>query len=256
MAKLGLCRDEYNRSDHWMSQLCAPGLRCTRRLRAPALASIVVGMLHSNCMFRHARTHACTHACTHVSLPNRRRADVRTALRMVGETVLTERDVVLREFTSRDDGIGLGGYTVDIPGPVQTIIDPAPAGGGQVVTEGALKVPTFCAPAPGYPNGIAPFALPYGSLLPRRGEVDNLLVPVALSASHVAFNSIRLEPTWMILGQSAGVAAAMAAAAAASSTAGKRASVRGVNVATLRRRLRELGQLLEPLPSIVEQSAA
>ena len=75
-----------------------------------------------------------------------------------------------------------------------------------------------------------------------RGEVENLLVPVAVSASHVAFNAIRLEPTWMILGQSAGVAAAMVVAG------GGESSVHDVNVGSLQRRLRDVGQKLEPKP--------
>jgi hypothetical protein len=48
---------------------------------------------------------------------------------------------------------------------------------------------------------MAPFALPYSAMLPRQGEVDNLLVSVAVSASHVAFNALRMEPIWMVLGQ-------------------------------------------------------
>jgi hypothetical protein len=188
MAGLGLCRDEFHRSGHWMSQLY-----------------------------------------------------VRTALRMVGRRILTQQDVVQREFPgSGADGIGLGAYTVDIPGPVQTIIDPVT---GYVVNEGALKVPKFCAPTPAFPKGIAPFSVPYSTMLPKEGEVSNLLVPVALSASHIAFNSIRMEPTWMVLGQSAGVAAAMAATQA-------EPSVGNVDVSALRSRLRALGQLLEPLPPI------
>jgi hypothetical protein len=89
-------------------------------------------------------------------------------------------------------------------------------------------------------QGIAPFPLPYSVMIPQRGEVENLVVPVAVSASHVAFNSIRMEPTWMTLGQSAGVAAAMAAKAGV--------SVGDIDVPTLQARLRALGQLLEPLP--------
>ena len=50
-----------------------------------------------------------------------------------------------------------------------------------------------------------PYEIPYMVLLPTRGEVNNLLVPVGVSASHVGFTSIRVEPTWMIIGQSAGI---------------------------------------------------
>jgi N-acetyl-beta-hexosaminidase len=187
MSTYGLCRDEYNRSDHWMSQLY-----------------------------------------------------VRTALRMVGRRVLTEQDVVLHEFPGDiADSIGVGAYTVDIPGPVQTIVDPI---SGAVVNEGALKVPNYCVATVAFPSGISPFPLPYAAMLPKRGEVDNLIVPVALSASHVAFNSIRMEPTWMTLGQSAGVAAAIAAKGGI--------SVGDVDVPKLQDRLRALGQLLAPLPPV------
>lgn len=187
VAALGLCRDEYNRSENWMGQLY-----------------------------------------------------VRSALRMVSNRVLTERDVVSSTFRGvGPDGIGLGAYTVDIPGPVQTILQPDEDGHMEVVNEGALKVgpsthPVFC------DRELAPFALPYSIMLPKRGEVDNLVVPVAVSASHVAFNSVRMEPTWMILGQSAGVAAAMAAA--------KPTDPRlwAVPIPALQSRLRQLGQLLAP----------
>jgi hypothetical protein len=156
---------------------------------------------------------------------------VRSALRLVGARVLTQADVVRSEWRGDGGAVGVGDYTVDVPGPVQLIAE-----GGEVVSEGALKVPFFCDP------GTAPFPLPYSILTPRRGEAANLLVPVAASASHVAFNSIRLEPTWMVLGQAAGVAAAMASVGRRLGPGG----VRGVDVAALRKRLRALGQVLEP----------
>ena len=55
------------------------------------------------------------------------------------------------------------------------------------------------------------FQIPYQSITPRREQVKNLLVPVCLSASHVGISAIRLEPTWMIIAESAGIAAALAA---------------------------------------------
>merc|ERR1719276_119395 len=117
---------------------------------------------------------------------------VRSALRMLGQRVLTQDDVVREKWIDDPNGVGVAAYTVDIPGPVQFIVE-----NGEIVSEGALKVPKFCTP------DLAPFPLPFQAMVPRRGEASNLLVPVALSASHVAFNSIRMEPTWMILGQSA-----------------------------------------------------
>ena len=89
-------------------------------------------------------------------------------------------------------------------------------------------------------------------MVPKVGNgAENLLVPVAVSASHIGFNAVRLEPNWMILGQSAGVAAAMAVAAkgrrrSSSSSGAGSASVHDVNVTELRERLRELGQYVEP----------
>jgi len=197
MQALGLCRDEYNRSSHWMPQLY-----------------------------------------------------VRSALRMVSQRVLTQADVVRSAWQGDAEGIGVGAYTVDIPGPVQIIVDPVT---GEVVAEGALKVsprpdPHFCDPA------AAPFPLPYSIMVPKLGEAENLLVPVAVSASHIGFNAVRLEPTWMILGQSAGVAAAMVVGKGRHARGRSRATdppttVQGVNVTELRARLRELGQYIEPLPA-------
>ena len=66
--------------------------------------------------------------------------------------------------------MGFHRYTVDIPGPAQTIIEPALGGGHHVVTEGALKVPTFCQPTAQYPKGIDPFPLPYDAMVPKKGE--------------------------------------------------------------------------------------
>jgi hypothetical protein len=143
------------------------------------------------------------------------------------------------------DGIGVGSYTVDVPGPVQVIVER-----GEVVNEGALKVPYFCDPTQ------APYPLPYAIMVPKRSEMSNLLVPVAVSASHIAFNSLRMEPQWMVLGQSAGVAAAMAVAAATAVTGEgaedaphtRAAVVAEVNITALQTRLRSLGQVLEPRP--------
>jgi hypothetical protein len=85
---------------------------------------------------------------------------------------------------------------------------------------------------------VPPYGIPYRSLLPRRAECENLLVSVCISASHVAFSSFRMEPQYMIAGESAGVAAAMAAR-------GRRA-VHDVAIGELQDRLRRRGQLLDP----------
>jgi hypothetical protein len=156
---------------------------------------------------------------------------VRTALRMVGSKILTQHDVNAAAWVDQPDTIGVASYTVDIPGPVQTIVH-----AGEVLNEGALKVPYFCDP------DLAPFPLSFRVMIPKRGEVDNLIVPVAISASHVAFNAVRMEPTWMVLGHAAGIAAAMVSASGSLAAEG----VGSVNITRLRARLAATGQVLAP----------
>jgi hypothetical protein len=123
---------------------------------------------------------------------------VREGRRMLGEYVLTEHDLV--ETRAHDDAIAFGSYNIDIREVVRTWrmlpeFTPTPA----VFNEGYLSVP------------VPPYPIPYRCLTPRREDATDLLVPVALSASHVAYSSVRLEPTWMMLGEAAGAAAAQAA---------------------------------------------
>ena len=81
-----------------------------------------------------------------------------------------------------------------------------------------------------------PYPIDYGAILPKRGECANLLVPVCMSASHIAFGSIRMEPVFFALGQAAGAAAALAAE--------QGAAVQDVDYAKLRERLLAGGQVL------------
>jgi hypothetical protein len=89
---------------------------------------------------------------------------------------------------------------------------------------------------PGRPHGYA-YHIPYRAITPAAAECTNLLVPVALSATHVAYSSVRVEPTWMAIGQSAGVAAALAAKA--------RVTVQALDYAQLRNRLLAQNQALD-----------
>ncbi len=116
---------------------------------------------------------------------------VREARRMVGELVVTQRDI--QTELTKPDVIGMGSYNSDSHN-VQRL---ATADAG-VENEGDMQVP------------VSPYQIPYRMIVPKRTEASNLLVPVAFSASHVAYSTLRMEPQYMIIGQAAGVAAAMA----------------------------------------------
>ncbi|AXY74166.1 FAD-dependent oxidoreductase [Paraflavitalea soli] len=116
---------------------------------------------------------------------------VREARRMVGELVMTEHHCQGREKVK--DGIGMAAYGMDSHNCERLIIN------GQVKNEGNVEV-----------HGFAPYAISYRAIIPRQKEANNLFVPVCLSASHIAYGSIRMEPVFMVLGQSAVVAACQA----------------------------------------------
>ena len=117
---------------------------------------------------------------------------VREARRMIGDYVTTENDVLLKREVPRP--VGMGSYHMDSHN-VQRYITPE----GYVQNEGDIGV--------GPP---APYSISYGSLVPKQNECTNLLVPVCISSSHIAFGSVRMEPVFMILGQSAAAAAVLA----------------------------------------------
>ena len=116
---------------------------------------------------------------------------VREARRMIGEYVTTENDVLLKREVPNP--VGMGSYAMDSHN-VQRYITPE----GYVQNEGDIGI----APP-------APYSISYGSIVPKKEECTNLLVPVCVSSSHIAFGSIRMEPVFMILGQSAATAACM-----------------------------------------------
>lgn len=117
---------------------------------------------------------------------------VREARRMIGEYVTTENDVLLKREVPKP--VGMGSYAMDSHN-IQRYITPE----GFVQNEGDIGV----APP-------APYSISYGSIVPKKEECTNLFVPVCVSSSHIAFGSIRMEPVFMILGQSAATAACMA----------------------------------------------
>jgi hypothetical protein len=111
---------------------------------------------------------------------------------MVGQYVTTEHEL----FGDRPvpNPVGMGSYTLDSHN-VQRYVTPE----GYVQNEGDIGVKLE-----------APYQIPYGSIIPKKEECENLLVPVCVSSSHIAFGSIRMEPVFMILAQSAATAASHA----------------------------------------------
>jgi len=125
---------------------------------------------------------------------------VREGRRMDGRYMLTQKDVL--EDPRKDDAVAVSSFPIDSHDCRRIAL---PDG---VINEGTI----FPVRMPGRRHGYA-YHIPYRALTPSATECSNLLVPVALSATHVAYSSVRVEPTWMAIGQSAGVAAALAAKA-------------------------------------------
>jgi hypothetical protein len=146
---------------------------------------------------------------------------VREGRRLVGDWVFTQKD---RQFNlTKTDSIGLFSYNIDSHHN-QRYVD---ADGG-ARNEGDFEL--F-----GGPNG----QMPYRALLPRRAEANgaNILAPVPLSASHMGYGCLRLEPQLMILGQAAGVAVAQALS--------ENVAVQDIDIARLQSRLRQLGAKID-----------
>jgi len=117
---------------------------------------------------------------------------IREARRMIGLFVMTENEILGRIKVK--ESIGMGSYTMDSHNTQRYVTSE-----GYVQNEGDVGV---------HPKQAYRIAL--GSILPKKKECENLIVPVAVSSSHIAYGSIRMEPVFMILGQSAGIIAALA----------------------------------------------
>lgn len=144
---------------------------------------------------------------------------VREARRMKGKFIMTENEVLGKKPVP--EPIGMGSYTLDSHN-VQRYVTPE----GFVQNEGDIGV----APK-------KPYQVSLGSILPKREECNNLLVPVCVSCSHIAFGSIRMEPVFMILGQSAGTVAAMAL--------DEKENIHNIKYEKIKKRLEADGQILE-----------
>jgi hypothetical protein len=149
---------------------------------------------------------------------------VREARRMKSDYVVTQKD--LEGSTDPSDSIGLASYGVD-DWPYATYVHE-----GKVALYGGEFSMLYLDEKH---EGI--YKIPYRAITPKQSECTNLLVPVCVSASHIAMTSIRMEPVWMILGESAGVAAAMAVA--------EKLPVQQVSYAAMKEKLVVLKQKLE-----------
>ncbi|MGV3773169.1 MAG: FAD-dependent oxidoreductase [Verrucomicrobiales bacterium] len=143
---------------------------------------------------------------------------VREARRMISDYVMTEHNCV--QSIKLDDAIGLAAYTMDSHNCQRVIKN------GKVENEGDVQV-----------GGFPPYQIAYRSIVPKREECKNLLVPVALSASHIAYGSIRMEPVFMVLGHSAATAAKIAIE--------NNSAVQEVNHQSLQKQLIKEKQVLE-----------
>jgi hypothetical protein len=143
---------------------------------------------------------------------------IREARRMKGEYVMSEKNCTRAVVV--EDSAGMGAYNMDSHTTQRYVTKD-----GRVLNEGDIQ------------TGTRPYPVSYRSLCPKAAECTNLLVPVCLSASHIAYGSIRMEPVFMVLGQSAATAAAQAIEAGV--------SVQGLDPAKLKARLLADKQVLD-----------
>ena len=143
---------------------------------------------------------------------------VREARRMISDFVMTENEIMSRKTVPAS--IGMGSYSLDSHN-IQRIVMPD----GSVQNEGDIGV--------GAPK---PYEIGYGAIIPKESQCKNLLVPICVSSSHIAFGSIRMEPVFMILGESAATAASIAI--------DDQVSVQKVNYAKLKKKLLNQNQVL------------
>ena len=150
---------------------------------------------------------------------------VREARRMIGEYVMTEANCRGKVIAPRP--IAMGAYTMDSHHVRRYV-----TAEGYVQNEGDVEVGSDSKG-----RRFPPYPIDYGAIVPKRAECANLFVPVCLSASHIAFGSIRMEPVFFALGQAAGTAASLAVE--------KRVAVQDVPYDALSGRLRADGQVLK-----------
>lgn len=142
---------------------------------------------------------------------------VREGRRMVGEYVMTEHNCTGKEIVP--DPIGMAAYSMDSHNIQRIVVN------GMVKNEGNVEI-----------HGVKPYPVSFRSIIPKRNECTNLVIPVAVSSSHIAFGSIRMEPVFMVLGESAAVLAAQ--------SIDEDKAVQDINYPNLQSKLLERGQVL------------
>lgn len=149
---------------------------------------------------------------------------IREGRRMQGEYVMTQHDMM--SDTLKYDSIGMGSYNIDVREVQRNYIEISafPNLRYETYNEGYLSIP------------VAPYEISYRSIVPKFHEIQNLIVPVTLSGSHVFIASVRMEPQYMLLGHSAGVAASMAV--------NNQRTVQQIDIKELQGKLEEQGQVL------------
>ena len=153
---------------------------------------------------------------------------VRESRRMKGMYVISQKDIL--DEPSKDDAIAISSFPIDSHDVQRVALQD-----GGVINEGTI-FPVRRIPGQGYA-----YHVPYRAILPKPDQCDNLLVPVALSCTHVGISSLRIEGAWMVIGQGAGVAAALAAK--------DNVAVQTLDYAKLRERLLAQKQVLD-LPEV------
>ncbi len=149
---------------------------------------------------------------------------VREARRMIGAYVMTQVNCQGKE--SVDDGIGMGAYAMDSHNTQRIVVN------GMVKNEGDVQL-----------YGINPYPISYRSITPKIKDCSNLLVPVCLSASHIAYGSIRMEPVFMVLAQSAAIAACQGI--------DKKISIQNIDIKELQNTLKTNPLVDESMPEIL-----
>ena len=160
---------------------------------------------------------------------------VRESRRMRGMYVVSQKDIL--DQSTKEDPIAISSFPIDSHDCQRVALK-----GGGVINEGTIFPVRNKRLKQGYP-----YHVPYRSILPKPEQCNNLLVPVALSCTHVGISSLRIEGAWMVIGQAAGIAAALAA--------DRDVTVQKLPYSQLRKRLLAQGQVLE-LPDFSQSASA